>query len=98
MEGSENEASLKVLDQALSHMNSPSDLSIYIDSKWLHTALTEWLPKWRNTEYLSAKGEPIAFAETWQKVDEALKSQNFTVFLGENHSYKNWMERNIKPA
>ena len=98
LEGSENEASLKILKQALSHMNQRTQLSIYIDSEWLYTALTKWLPVWKETGFMTAKHEKVAFAETWQQVDEILSGQDFTVHLKEQHSYKNWMENKIIPA
>ena len=98
LEGSENEASLKILKQALSHMNQRTQLSIYIDSEWLYTALTKWLPVWKETGFMTAKHEKVAFAETWQQVDEILSGQDFTVHLKEQHSYKSWMEHNIIPA
>lgn len=98
LEGSENEASLKVLKQALSHMNMRTQLGIYIDSDWLYTGITQWLPKWKETGFITAKKEKVAFAETWEQIDQMLSNQDFTVHIKEQHSYKNWMENNAKPA
>ncbi len=98
IEGSENGANLKILNEALSHMSQPSDLSIYIESEWLSTALTKWLPKWRDNEYLSAKHRKVAFSEIWQNVGNILQTQNLSVFCKENHSYREWLKNNAKPA
>lgn len=97
-EGSENEANLKVLADALEHLKKPTDLSIYTESQWLSTALTEWLPKWRETEYLSAKNEKVAFSDIWEKVGKILESQNMTVFCQNEHSFRGWLIKNAKTA
>ena len=98
IEASENEAWLRILTLALSHMMHPSDLNLYFDSKWLGAAVEKWLPKWRKTEYLSAKGERIKNADLWEEVGTALAKQNVTVFVGTEHSYKKWLENNAKTA
>lgn len=98
VEASENEAWLITLGSALSHMTCPSDLNLFFDSKWLGTALTEWLPKWRETEYLSAKGEKVKNADIWEKVGNELAKHNVTVKVGEPHSYRNWLINNAKTA
>ena len=98
VEGSENEANLKVLEDAVSHLKMPTDLSIYTESVWLSTALTEWLPKWRKTEYLSAKNEKVAFSDIWEKVGKVLETQNLSVFCQNEHSYREWLKKNVKTA
>ena len=98
VEGSENEANLKVLEDALSRLTMATDLSIYTESAWLSTALTEWLPKWRETEYLSAKNEKVAFSDIWEKVGNMLENQNLSVFCQNEHSYREWLKNNVKTA
>lgn len=98
IEGSRNEASLKCLYSALSHMNASSELTLYVESEWLATALTKWLPKWRRTEYLSARNRKVAFSDIWTKIGQMLETQELCVFCKEEHSYRGWLIKNAKPA
>lgn len=95
---SENEASLKTLYTALSRITVPCEIYLYTESVWLSTCLTEWLPKWRLNEYLSAKNEKVAFSGIWQKLGNMLETQNLCVFCGTDHPYREWLRKNAKPA
>lgn len=98
VEGSENGANLKALNNALNHLKTGCDLNIYTESVWLTTALTEWLPIWRGKEYLSAKNEKVAFSDIWQNVGNILEKQNMTVFCKNEHPYREWLKKNAKTA
>ena len=98
VEGSENGANLKALNNALNHLKAVCDLNIYTESVWLTTALTEWLPIWRDKEYLSAKNEKVAFSDIWQNVGNILEKQNMTVFCKNEHPYREWLKKNAKTA
>lgn len=98
VEGSENGANLKALNNALNHLKAGCDLNIYTESVWLTTALTEWLPIWRGKEYLSARNEKVAFSDIWQNVGNILEKQNMTVFCKNEHPYREWLKKNAKTA
>ena len=98
IEASENEAWMRILGLALSHMNHPSDLNLFFDSQWLGAAVEDWLPKWRENNYLSAKGTLIKNADLWEEIGTALAQQNVTVKVGVSHSYRTWLINNSKTA
>ena len=98
VEASENEAWMRVLGSALKHMTLPSDLNLFFDSQWLGTAVETWLPRWRENDYLSAKGIKIKNSEIWQEIGTALEQHNVTVKAGVAHEYKNWLINNAKTA
>lgn len=98
IEASENEAWMKVLGSALSHMTHPSDLNLYFDSQWLGAAVENWLPQWRESGFISARGVRIKNAELWEEISTALEQHNVTVKIGVSHSYRNWLINNAKTA
>ena len=79
-------------------MTLPSDLNLFFDSQWLGTAVESWLPRWRENDYLSAKGIKIKNSEIWQEIGTALEQHNVTVKAGVAHEYKNWLINNAKTA
>ena len=55
-------AELKALIYALEHMKAPCKLTIYTESRYLVSGCTEWLSKWKSSDWHNAKQQEVRVA------------------------------------
>ena len=92
------QAELKALIYALEHMKVSCKLTIYTESRYLVSGCTEWLSKWKSSDWHNAKHQDICYKSEWQQLDELLKPHSVSFRLKENHEYKKWLEMELKSA
>jgi ribonuclease HI len=67
-----NRMELTAAVMALKTLNAPCQIAIYTDSEYLKRGITEWLEGWRRRGWRRKEG-PLANADLWQALDEALQ-------------------------
>ena len=72
---------LKAILLGLQNMNFSSEIEIYTGSKWLVTALNEWVAKWQQDNWVKANGKSVANKELWQQITEELEKHTYKVKL-----------------
>lgn len=63
----------------LSRMVKPSEITIK-GSGYIKTGF-QYLNTWEKADWKKSNGNPVANADLWQKVAEAAKNHNITIFL-----------------
>lgn len=93
----DNQATLKALEKALGRMRQPSHLVIWIENTYVAAALrNKWYLTWADSQWMTAKKEPVADAETWRRIQYLLNEHDFDVRLKEAHEYRAWMASELK--
>ncbi len=95
----QKEAEIEALIEALGRSTGMQcELTIYADNYNLIGALRQdWLSAWHEAGWIKADGkEPVADAERWQRLYEALLPHKLYQATTEPHSYSSWMESEIK--
>jgi ribonuclease HI len=67
-----NRMELTAAVMALQALKEPCQITIYTDSEYLKRGITEWLEGWRRRGWRRKEG-PLANADLWQALDEALQ-------------------------
>lgn len=88
-------AEVKMLSEVLGRLTRECELHIYTESTYIASALNCWMKKWWEAGWKTAKGEEVSHMEEWKKIAEILVGYQITVHLREEHSYKNWLEREL---
>jgi len=94
----QREAELEALIEALGRFTgSPCELTIYAENLNLVGALRqEWYKSWHDAGWVKADGkEPVADAERWQRLYDALAPHELYQATIEPHSYTSWMANEI---
>jgi ribonuclease HI len=68
-----NRMELTAAVMALQTLKEPCQAAIYTDSEYLQRGITEWLEDWRRRGWRRKEG-PLANADLWQALDEALQA------------------------
>ena len=98
-DATENQSELIVLIKALERMNKPCNLKIYTESAHVSTAIEQgWLARWKSNGWKNVKGNEIANAEEWKRLDELMEQHEVEVFFKEEHSYRKWLKEEVRKA
>jgi ribonuclease HI len=68
-----NRMELTAAVMALQTLKEPCQAAIYTHSEYLQRGITEWLEDWRRRGWRRKEG-PLANADLWQALDEALQA------------------------
>lgn len=87
---------LNMLIDALSILTKPCEVRINTECEHILNAFENgWLEKWKESDWKTAKGKPVANAELWQQLSEYIDvHEDVLVEKGEN-SYRNIMQMEI---
>lgn len=93
----ENQLTLLALETALKRLNKPCHLVLHLECHYVASALkNKWYVNWHNHDWLTAKNEPVRDAEKWRRIEYLLNEHDFEVKLKEPHTYRDWMQRELK--
>lgn len=81
-----NRMELRATIEALKHLKSPCDVTLYTDSKYVLQGFTEWLPGWIAKNWKTADKKPVKNVELWQALAEAAKPHSITWHWVKGHS------------
>lgn len=87
---------LNMLIDALSILTKPCSVRINTECEHILNVFENgWLEKWKESDWKTAKGKPVANAELWQQLSEYIDvHEDVLVEKGEN-SYRNIMQMEI---
>lgn len=87
---------LNMLIDALSILTKPCSVRINTECEHILNVFENgWIEKWKESDWKTAKGKPVANAELWQQVSEYIDvHEDVLVEKGEN-SYRNIMQIEI---
>lgn len=92
----QNEAELTALHEALKRINKPCELTIYTDCAYIKQCLECWIQGWIESNWVNAKGKPVAFAEQWQEILNLLKPHTYELRIKEQHEFYKIMQLTIE--
>lgn len=96
-DATENLAELLALKYALKRVPQDADITVYTDNKYIAGVFGQnWLSKWMESGWKTAKNTDVANKEHWQAVTESLGSRIPDFRLAEPHSYKRWLQDEVK--
>lgn len=88
-----NQAELQALLLAVRRMKKPSEVHIFTDSTYVAAGWQQgWIKKWQQNHWKTAKGEPVAYSEIWQELEQRLVSHHVEFHVKEQHSFREWLE------
>lgn len=75
-----NRMELRAAIEGLRALKEPCEVEIITDSQYLKRGITEWLPKWKQSGWITAGKKPVANRDLWRELD-ALASRHRTRWL-----------------
>lgn len=66
-----NQMELLAAIKGLKALKRPSKVRIYTDSQYLKRGITEWLPKWKCSGWLTSTRAPVKNADLWRELEIA---------------------------
>lgn len=92
-----NEAYIFGLTEALKHINRHCTLDIFVESDFIYSALTKWLPVWSENNWLNSKGEEVANTEKWRELVAELSKHHVNYWSPRSqHEYKLWLKSEVQ--
>ena len=55
-----------------------------------------WIGDWMDHDWHNSRGKEVANRSEWQQISELLGSRTPKFVTGEDHSYKSWLESEVK--
>lgn len=92
----ENQLTIVALEEALKRLNTACRLVLHLECGYAAAVLqNRWYEQWRYNGWMSTRNEPICDAEIWQSIQYLLNAQEFEVVLKQEHTYRDWMRREL---
>ena len=89
-------AELIALVEALRRLKYPCELEIFTDLAYVSDTWEREFPqRWAERDWKNSRGEDIANKEEWQELMRLL-SGNVVFHLNEEHTYKQWLKRELE--
>ncbi len=86
-----NQAQLTVLLEAVRRLKEALEVHVYTESSFVAAGWRSgWIEGWKKTEWMTQKGEPVAYREMWQELEERLRVHNVIFHVKESHPYSGW--------
>ena len=86
IETTNNEMELTAAIKGLESFNSPTDLDLYTDSKYVQNGITDWIDNWKKNGWLNASKKPVKNIELWKELDAMSKFHKVDWFWVKGHS------------
>lgn len=87
----ENQAELTALLTAVRRVKIGCELHIYTDSAFAAAGWTmDWISGWKKNDWKNRKGDPVAFREMWQELDQIINGHHTEFHVKEYHEYSAW--------
>jgi ribonuclease HI len=66
-----NKMELLAAIKGLKALKRPTRVRVYTDSQYLKRGITEWLPKWKRSGWLTSNRTPVKNVNLWRELDAA---------------------------
>ena len=94
--GTENQAVLEAITQAVRILNKPCSIRVFTQCKHVLTATKNgWCRKWQQDGWISAKGKPVKNADLWRELLTETDKHNVQFESGP-HEYRKLMQEKVK--
>lgn len=87
---------LRALLNSLKRLNTNCYVNIYTDSDYLKNSIENFLPQWKNTGFVNAKGKPLENQKEWMEVAKLIAGQKIKFRKTVRHCYTVVMQREAK--
>ena len=66
-----NRMELQAAISALNNLNEPCEVTLFTDSEYLRSGITEWLRRWKANLWRTVERKPVKNQDLWRQLDEA---------------------------
>jgi ribonuclease HI len=88
-----NRMELRAAIEGLRALEEPSRITLYTDSEYLRKGITEWLPRWQQSGWRTAKKGEVKNVDLWTDLADELERHEVTWKWVRGHSGDRWNER-----
>lgn len=71
-----NRMELRAVIEALGALTRACRVRIVTDSQYVQKGVEEWMPRWKQKQWKSASGKPVANQDLWKALDAALANHH----------------------
>ncbi|MFN2098624.1 ribonuclease HI [Altererythrobacter sp. MF3-039] len=70
-ETTNNRMEMTAVIRALEALNTPCEIELYSDSKYVIDGITQWIHGWKKRGWITAGKKPVKNADLWEALDAA---------------------------
>lgn len=94
----ELQLTLTAMIESIGILNKDCEITIFTRCQTIINATScAWHVIWEKNGWRNAKGNPVKCAELWQQYID-ISRQHSVQIVNKEHSYRNWMKNQLKPA
>ena len=86
IETTNNEMELTAAIKGLEFFNSPTDLDLYTDSKYVMDGINDWIHNWKKNGWKTANKKPVKRSNLWIELDKLNKFHDVKWYWIKGHS------------
>ena len=86
LETTNNEMELTAAIKGLEYFESPTDLNLYTDSKYVMDGINSWIHKWKVNGWKTASKKPVKRSNLWIELDKLNNFHKVSWYWVKGHS------------
>ena len=86
IETTNNEMELTAAIKGLESFNSPKDLDLYTDSKYVMDGINDWIHNWKRNGWKTANKKPVKRSNLWMELDKLNSFHDVKWYWVKGHS------------
>ena len=86
IETTNNEMELTAAIKGLASFNSPTDLDLYTDSKYVMDGINDWIHNWKRNGWKTANKKPVKRSNLWIELDKLNSFHDVKWYWVKGHS------------
>ena len=86
IETTNNEMELTAAIKGLEFFNSPTDLDLYTDSKYVMDGINDWIHNWKRNGWKTANKKPVKRSNLWMELDKLNSFHDVKWYWVKGHS------------
>ena len=86
IETTHNEMELTAAIKGLKSFNSPKDLDLYTDSKYVMDGINDWIHNWKRNGWKTANKKPVKRSNLWMELDKLNSFHDVKWYWVKGHS------------
>ena len=86
IETTNNEMELMAAIKGLESFNSPRDLDLYTDSKYVMDGINNWIHNWKRNGWKTANKKPVKRSNLWMELDKLNSFHDVKWYWVKGHS------------
>ena len=86
IETTNNEMELTAAIKGLEFFNSPTDLDLYTDSKYVMDGINDWIHNWKKNGWKTANKKPVKRSNLWMELDKLNSLHDVKWYWVKGHS------------